>query len=62
MRVETIHAGVECGIFSDHIPGIDAISFGPQMNDIHTPRESMDLASAERTWKLLLRVLEVLAC
>ena len=62
MRVETVHAGVECGIFADGIPGIDAVSFGPQMNDIHTTRESMDLASAERTWKLLLRVLEMLAC
>ena len=58
--VEAIHAGLECGIFSDRLPGLDAVSFGPQMHDIHTSRERLDLASAERTWKYLLAVLEQL--
>ena len=58
--VEAIHAGLECGIFSDRLPGLDAVSFGPQMHDIHTSRERLDLASAERTWKYLLAVLEKL--
>ena len=56
--VEAIHAGLECGIFSDRLPGLDAVSFGPQMHDIHTSRERLDLASTERTWKYLLAVLE----
>lgn len=58
--VEAIHAGLECGIFSDRLPGLDAVSFGPQMHDIHTSRERLDLASTERTWKYLLAVLEKL--
>lgn len=56
--VEAIHAGLECGIFSDRLPGLDAVSFGPQMHDIHTCRERLDLGSTERTWKYLLAVLE----
>ena len=61
MIVETMHAGVECGYFVNGIYGLDAVSFGPDMKDIHTPKESMDTASAERTWRLLLSVLKRLA-
>ena len=60
MIVETIHAGVECGLFSDGVPGLDAVSFGPDMTDIHTPKEAMDIYSVERTWKLILAVLKEL--
>lgn len=56
--VEAIHAGLECGIFSDRLPGLDAVSFGPQMHDIHTSRERLDIASAARTWDYLVTVLE----
>ena len=56
--VETIHAGVECGFFMDGIPGLEAVSFGPDLTDIHTPKEAMDVASVERTWKFILAVLE----
>ncbi|MBQ6430638.1 MAG: aminoacyl-histidine dipeptidase [Oscillospiraceae bacterium] len=56
--VEAIHAGLECGIFSDRLPGLDAVSFGPQMHDIHTSRERLDLASTKRTWDYLVAVLE----
>lgn len=58
--VEAIHAGLECGIFSDRLPGLDAVSFGPQMHDIHTSRERLDLASTERTWNYLVAILEKL--
>ena len=58
MIVETMHAGVECGLFTDQIEGLDVVSIGPDMKDIHTPKERMDLASVERTWKLILSVLE----
>lgn len=56
--VEAIHAGLECGIFSDRLPGLDAVSFGPQMHDIHTSRERLDIASTARTWDYLVAVLE----
>lgn len=58
--VEAIHAGLECGLFSDKLPGLDAVSFGPDMKDIHTTRERLNVASAARTWKYLLAVLEQL--
>ncbi len=56
-----IHAGVECGILSVKLPGIDCISYGPQMEDIHTVRERLNIASAERNYELTVRVLEKLA-
>ena len=61
MIMEAIHAGVECGLFTTGMPGLDAVSIGPQLTDIHTPREAMDIPSVERTWKLVLKVLEELA-
>ncbi len=56
--VEAIHAGLECGIFCDRLEGLDAVSFGPKMYDIHTTRERLDIASVQRTWEYLLAVLE----
>ena len=58
--VEAIHAGLECGLFCDRLPGLDAVSFGPQMYDIHTSRERLSIASVQRTWNYLLAVLEKL--
>ena len=52
--------GVECGLFSEKIPGLDCISFGPNILNIHTTNEHLDIASVERTWKLILEVLEKL--
>lgn len=59
-KVEAIHAGLECGIFSDRLPGLDAVSFGPQMYDIHTSRERLEIASVARTWDYLVAVLAAL--
>lgn len=56
--VEAIHAGLECGLFSGKLPGLDCVSFGPDMQDIHTTRERLSVASTARTWKYLLAVLE----
>lgn len=56
-----IHAGVECGIFSEKLPGIDCISYGPQMRDIHTVRERLEIASVEKNYELTRKVLEKLA-
>lgn len=58
MVVEAIHAGVECGLFVDSIEGLDAVSFGPNIYDIHTPKERLDIASTERTWNFILAVLK----
>lgn len=56
-KVEAIHAGVECGMFAAKLPGLDCISLGPTLTDIHTYRETMHIASVQRTWNLLLEVL-----
>lgn len=59
-EVLAIHAGLECGLFSEKLPGLDCISIGPQMYDIHTSREKLDIASTKRTWDFLLAVLKAL--
>lgn len=58
--VETVHAGLECGLLTDKLPGLDAVSFGPDLVDIHSTRERMNIASVERTWNFLLAVLAAL--
>ena len=59
-QVVAIHAGLECGLLSEKLPGLDCISFGPQMHDIHTSREKLEIASVERTWNFLLELLKKL--
>lgn len=56
--VQAIHAGLECGLLAGKLPGLDCISFGPDMKDIHTTKERMSVASVQRTWKYLVQVLE----
>jgi len=58
--VEAIHAGLECGLLCEKLPGLDAVSFGPDMQDIHTPRERLSVASTERTYNYLLETLKAL--
>ena len=59
-KVVAIHAGLECGLLSEKLPGLDCVSIGPQMHDIHTSREKLEILSTERTWKFLLEVLKAL--
>lgn len=59
--VETMHAGVECGIMAAKIDGLDCVSFGPDIIDIHTVKEKLDIASTKRTWELILDVLKQLS-
>jgi len=59
-EVVAIHAGLECGLLSEKLPGLDCVSIGPQMHDIHTSREKLEIASTERTWNFLLEVLKAL--
>ncbi len=57
-QVLAIHAGLECGLLSEKLPGLDAVSFGPNMRDIHTTKETMSISSVQRVWKFLLEVLK----
>ena len=59
-QVIALHAGLECGLFSEKVEGLDCVSIGPQMHDIHTSHERLEIASVERTWKFLLAVLRAL--
>lgn len=56
--IETIHAGLECGLLSEKMPGLDMVSMGPEMHDIHTSREKLGIASVERTYRLVLTILK----
>lgn len=55
--VEAIHAGLECGLFAEKIKGIDMISIGPDMFDVHTPDERLKISSTESTWEFLKALL-----
>lgn len=61
LKVEGIHAGLECGLFFANLPGLDPVSIGPTMRGVHTPDEKMDLTSCEQFYKLVVDVLERLA-
>lgn len=57
-EIVIIHAGLECGIFSEKIDGLDCVSIGPNNYDIHTTEERLSLSSLERVWEFLLNVLK----
>lgn len=56
-KIQLLHAGLECGIIAGKLPGIDCISFGPNLIDIHTPNEHMSISSVARVWEFLKAVL-----
>ena len=56
-KVNAIHAGLECGLLCGKLPGLDCVSLGPDIREIHTPREEMSLSSVHRLWEYLLEVL-----
>jgi dipeptidase D len=57
-KVLGIHAGLECGLFSEKYPGLDMISFGPTLRGVHSPEERLYIPSVEPVWKHLLAILE----
>lgn len=57
-KLEAIHAGLECSFFAEKIPGLDIISMGPNMADIHTPKERLSISSTIRVYKYLEKVIE----
>lgn len=61
VKVEAIHAGLECGIFSSKIEGLDCIAIGPSLFDVHTVNEKLSISSLHKFFSLLSKVLEKLA-
>lgn len=57
-EIVAIHAGLECGVFMEKMKGLDAISLGPNLYDVHTPNEHFSISSAERVWEYLLETLK----
>ena len=57
-EIVAIHAGLECGLLLDAIKGAQAISIGPNLFDVHTPNEHLDILSTQRTWKYLVAILK----
>ena len=55
-----LHAGLECGLFDEKLPGMDAVSIGPNMKDIHTTRERLSIPSAERVWNWVKAILKAM--
>ncbi|MCB2289500.1 aminoacyl-histidine dipeptidase [Clostridium sp. CS001] len=59
VEISAIHAGLECGLISDKFGGkIDQISFGPNIYDVHTPKEHLSISSTNRMWDFLVAVLK----
>ena len=57
-EVRVIHAGLECGLFYEKIPGLDCVSLGPDMKDIHTTEEQLSISSVQKVWEYLIEVLK----
>lgn len=60
-KVEALHAGLECGLFLEKMPGLDMISFGPTLKDIHSPNEKANIPSVKEFWVFLCDILRRLA-
>lgn len=58
LKVEAIHAGLECGVFAAGLSGLDCIAIGPQLYDVHTVREKLSISSLERIFQILLNLLK----
>lgn len=59
-QILALHAGLECGIFYKKLPGLDCVSMGPDIRDIHTVKERLSISSVKRNYSYLLKVLEAL--
>ena len=54
----SIHAGLECGLFLQKYPGMDMISYGPTLRDVHTPQERIHIPTVDKFWKMTLEILK----
>ncbi|MGQ1943595.1 aminoacyl-histidine dipeptidase [Ornithobacterium rhinotracheale] len=57
-NVAACHAGLECGIIAEHIPGLDMVSFGPTILGAHSPEEKANIESVQKFWTFLLAILK----
>ena len=57
IKVEAIHAGLECGLFYERMNDLDIISVGPNMKDIHTAQERLGITSSIMVYKIIEKVL-----
>ena len=57
-KVDIVHAGLECGIFADTFPKMEAVSFGPNIKGPHSPNEVVEIASVGKTWNVLRNALK----
>jgi dipeptidase D len=56
-KIEAIHAGLECGLFAGKLPGLNCVSIGPDLTEIHTTRGRMHISSVRRVWEMTVEVL-----
>lgn len=56
MAIKALHAGLECGLFTERLPGVQMASLGPSMWDVHTPDERVSIASVANFWRLLVAI------
>lgn len=57
-EIQAIHAGLECGLFKDKRPEMDCISIGPDLFDVHTPKERLSISSTQKCYEFLCKILE----
>ena len=57
--IELTHGGLECGIISDRCGGLDTISMGPTIRDLHSPEERLYVPSLAKTWEFLKTLLAI---
>lgn len=57
-KIEAIHAGLECGLIGEKYPGMDMISMGPDLRDVHSPDEKLGIKSTEKIWNLLVEIVK----
>lgn len=57
-KIEALHAGLECGFFSDKIKGLDCISIGPNLKAVHSENEELSIESTKRVWDFLVKLIE----
>jgi dipeptidase D len=58
--VKAIHAGLECGLFSEKYPGLDMVSYGPTLRGVHSPDEKLKIGTVQEVWDLTVEFLKIL--
>ena len=56
--IEATHGGLECGLFVEKLPGLDAVSFGPELHDVHSVQERLSVASTQRVYEVTRELLK----